>query len=96
MNLVQGPTSASSIPTEAIPPPTVPNLALPALNLNIDDLLEFFNFSVSDFMQLLGRCINMVLSGCDFLEIGRPMLNNYLDYIERMGVMTEQFLTESI
>lgn len=70
---------------EATPPPVVPYLALPALNLATDDPLhEFFNFSVGDFMQLLRRCISMILRGRYFLELGRPMLNSYMDNIERI------------
>lgn len=60
-------------------------LVLPALNLATEDPLEeIFNFSISDFLQLLRRCINMILSGRDFLELGLPTLTNYLDNIERI------------
>lgn len=86
MNIVQGRASTLSISMEVTPPPAVPYLALLAPNLATDDPLEkFFNFSISDFMQLLRRCINMILSGHDFLELRRLMLNNYLDNIERIG-----------
>lgn len=71
---------------EATTPPAIPLLALSTLNLATEDPFEeFFNFNVRDFLQLLRRHINMILDGCDFLELGRPMLTSYLDNIERIG-----------
>lgn len=97
MNIVQGPGSTSTIPEEPTPLLTVPYLTLPALNLATNNPLEeFFNFSFGDFMQLLRRYINMILSGDNLLEVGCPMLNDYLDNIKSIGVVNEQPLTELI
>lgn len=85
MTLVQGRAHVPSISKDTTLP-AVPSLALPALNLATKDPLEnFFDFSVSNFLQLLRRCINMILSGRDVLELGHPMMTSYLDNIERIG-----------
>lgn len=85
MSLEQGQMSPLSTLVKATVLPATTYLALPALNLATDDLLEeFLNFSVSDFMHLPRSCINMIMNGWDFLELKRSMLNSYLDNIKRI------------
>lgn len=75
-----------SVPIEATTLRAVLALSLPALNLVTEDpLKDFFNFSISNFLQLLRRCINMIVGECSFLKLGCPMLISYLDNIERIG-----------
>lgn len=86
LSLVQGRTFPLAITMEATPLAMVQNLALSALDLTTDaPFKEFFNFSVSNFMQLLRRCVSVILNACNLLELGRPILNSYLDNIERIG-----------
>lgn len=93
MKIVQGWVSVSFVLVEATPHLQFPTwhclflispLKTHSRNFLISVLATSFNFSVSDFIQLLRSCINMILSGHDFLELGHPMLASYLDNIERI------------
>lgn len=86
MTKVYGRAHMPYVAVEATILPMVPALALPALNLATEDPVEeFFNFSVSEFMQLLRKCINMILSGRDFLKLRCLVLTCYLGNIKRIG-----------
>lgn len=86
MTIVQRRAPKPSTPIEATALTMVSMSLLPTLNLTTEDPLEeFFNFSVSDFLQLLRRCVSMILGGHNFLELGCSMLLSYLDNIARIG-----------
>lgn len=85
--------SGQTPPTVVTPLPIVPHSAsayflvpAPAQALpNDDPFEEFFQHSVMDFLRLLCRCVSIFLEGRHSIELGRPMLLNYLDNIENIG-----------
>lgn len=75
LTIVQGWTPTPFVPMEAMTLTMVSMSLLSVLNLATEDPLEeFFNFSVSEFLQLLRRCIRMTLGGHYFLELRHPIL----------------------
>lgn len=84
---------SSQTSTITTPPPTVPPAApVPILVsastqvvLDNDPLEEFFQYSITDLLHLLWRCVSMFLEGRHCIELGRPMLLNFLNNVKNIG-----------